>query len=134
MPDIEALLSEADPDLGRVVEAVIARSGRQRIGPSRATPFEALARAVVHQGVSGAAAAVAFARLRGAAAGALTPAGILAAPRASLTAAGLSGAKADVIRNLAGWFAANRRIAETLPALRDDEVWTPANLRVSGRD
>jgi len=104
------------------VEAVIARSGRQRIGPSRATPFEALARAVVHQGVSGAAAAVASARLRGAAAGALTPAGILAAPRASLTAAGLSGAKADVIRNLAGWFAANRRIAETLPALRDDEV------------
>ena len=63
---------------------------------------------------------MAFARLRGAA-GALTPAGILAAPRASLTAAGLSGAKADVIRNLAGWFAANRRIAETLPALRDDE-------------
>jgi hypothetical protein len=33
LPDIEAELAQADPALGRVIAAVIARIGRQRIRP-----------------------------------------------------------------------------------------------------
>ena len=54
---VEAELAQADPALGRVIAAVIARIGVQRIMPSRTTPFEALARAIVYQSVSGQAAA-----------------------------------------------------------------------------
>jgi hypothetical protein len=39
---IEDVLTAADPKLGRVIAAVIARIGRQTIVLSRATPFEAL--------------------------------------------------------------------------------------------
>jgi hypothetical protein len=45
---------------------VIARLGPQRIASSRTTPFEALARAVVYQSVSGKAAASIFARVNAA--------------------------------------------------------------------
>jgi DNA-3-methyladenine glycosylase II len=121
-PDIEAELSTADPRLGRAVKAVIARIGRQRITPSRASPFEALVRAVVYQSVSGKAAAAIFSRLNETVAGAITPAGILAQPPASLMAAGLSKSKTGSIRSLAEWFAANRTTAKVLAALPDDQV------------
>ena len=49
---IERRLSLADPALGRVIDAVIARIGPQRIAPSRAAPFEALVRAVVYQSIA----------------------------------------------------------------------------------
>ena len=62
-PKIESRLVLADPALGRTINAVIARLGPQRIPPSRTTPFEALARAIVYQSVSGKAAASIFARL-----------------------------------------------------------------------
>jgi 3-methyladenine DNA glycosylase/8-oxoguanine DNA glycosylase len=51
-----------------------------------------------------------------------TPAKILAMPQGSMMAAGLSRSKADAIRNLAAWFAANRKTAEALPELPDDDV------------
>jgi DNA-3-methyladenine glycosylase II len=122
MPDIEAELGQADPALGRVIAAVIARIGRQRITPSRAAPFEALARAIVYQSVSEKAAVAIFARLKGTVGGALTPVKILAMPQGSMMAAGLSKSKADAIRNLAAWFAANPKTAEALPELPDDDV------------
>jgi DNA-3-methyladenine glycosylase II len=123
-PDIEAELGQADPALGRVITAVVARIGRQRITPSRAAPFEALARAVIYQSVSTSAAAAIFARLNETVGGPLTPAKILAMPQGSIMAAGLSKSKADAIRNLAAWFAANRKTAEALPELPDDDVVT----------
>jgi DNA-3-methyladenine glycosylase II len=121
-PDIEAELSQADPKLGRVIDAVIARIGRQRVTPSRSSPFEALVRAVVYQSVSGKAAAAIFARLKETVDGAFTPAGILALPPDSLTAAGLSKSKMGSIRGLAEWFAANRGMAKALAALPDEQV------------
>src|SRR5271163_3337282 len=86
-PDIEALLSRADPALGRVIEAVYAKIGRQRILPSRASPFEALTRAIVYQSVSGNAAAAIFARLK-IVAGTLTPRRVTALTPAAIMSAG----------------------------------------------
>ncbi len=121
-PDIEEELIGADPDLGRVITAVVAKIGRQRIAPSRAAPFEALVRAIVYQSVSGKAAAAIFTRLKEAAGGAFAPAQILATPQAAIMAAGLSKSKTHAILGLAEWFAANRKIAKALRELPDDEV------------
>ena len=119
-PDIEALLSKADPALGRVIEAVRAKIGRQRIMPSRASPFEALTREIVYQSVSGNAAAI-FARLK-IVAGTLTPRRVTALTPAAIMSAGLSKAKTQAIRSLAEWSSANRRTAKALPTLPDKEV------------
>ena len=51
-PKIENRLALADPALGRLIDAVVARLGPQRIAPSRAAPFEALVRAVVYSEVA----------------------------------------------------------------------------------
>jgi DNA-3-methyladenine glycosylase II len=120
-PDIEALLSKADPALGRVIEAVRAKIGRQRIMPSRASPFGALTRAIVYQSVSGNAAAAIFARLK-IVAGTLTPRRVTALTPAAIMSAGLSKAKTQAIRSLAEWSSANRRTAKALPTLPDKEV------------
>jgi DNA-3-methyladenine glycosylase II len=119
---IERRLTAADPALGRVVAAVIARIGRQRIAPSRATPFQALVRAVVYQSVSGKAGALIFARLEAAAGKPLTPARIIAQQPKSLARAGLSSAKVRTIRGLAAWFASNVARAKALPTLSDREI------------
>jgi DNA-3-methyladenine glycosylase II len=119
---IERRLTRADPALGRVIAAVIARIGPQRIAPSRASPFEALVRAVVYQSVSGKAAASIFARLSGAVTKPLTPAKIAAARPRTLTNVGLSRAKARTVKELARWFASNRKLAKALPTLPDREV------------
>jgi 3-methyladenine DNA glycosylase/8-oxoguanine DNA glycosylase len=120
-PDIEALLSRADPALGRVIEAVCAKIGRQRIMSSRASPFEALTRAIVYQSVSGNAAAAIFARLK-IVAGTLTPGRVTALTPAAIVSAGLSKSKTQAILSLAEWFSANRRAAKALPMLSDEEV------------
>ena len=112
---IEGRLAAADPALGRVIDAVVARIGRQRIPPSRATPFEALVRAVVYQSVSGKAAASIFSRLKEIVGKPFTPSKIIAFRPQSLTRAGLSSAKARTIRSLAGWFAANPKLSKLLP-------------------
>jgi 3-methyladenine DNA glycosylase/8-oxoguanine DNA glycosylase len=77
---IEARLALADPALGRVIEAVIARIGPQRIAPSRATPFEALVRGVVYQSVSAKAAKSIFGRLKQTVMHPLTPSKVVALP------------------------------------------------------
>ncbi|HUC09577.1 MAG TPA: DNA-3-methyladenine glycosylase 2 family protein [Stellaceae bacterium] len=115
-------MASTDPALGRVIDAVIARIGPQRIAPSRTTPFEALVRAIVYQSVSGKAAASIFARLRSSADGPLTPAKILALPPPTLRQTGLSTAKAQTIGDLAAWFAAHRKLASALPTLADDQI------------
>jgi DNA-3-methyladenine glycosylase II len=119
---IEGRLAAADPALGRVIDAVVARIGRQRITPSRATPFEALVRGIVHQSVSGKAAASIFSRLKEIVGKPFTPSKVMAFRPQSLTRAGLSSAKARTIRSLAGWFAANPKLAKLLPTLPDDQM------------
>jgi hypothetical protein len=51
--DFDGELTTADPDLGSVIAAVVAGIGPRRITPSRAAPFEALARAIAYRSVSG---------------------------------------------------------------------------------
>jgi DNA-3-methyladenine glycosylase II len=121
-PKIETRLAVADPALGRVIDAVVARIGPQRIAPSRATPFEALVRAVVYQSVSGRAAASIFARLKERLTEPLTPSKVIAQRPQSLIKAGLSGAKVRTIREVAKWFASNRKLAKALATLPDDQV------------
>ena len=121
-PDIEVELAKTDPALGRVINAVIARIGGQRITPSRAAPFEALVRAIVYQSVSGNAAAVIFARLKQAVGGTISPEKILGMPEESIASVGLSKSKSRAVLNLAEWFAANRKTAKALPDLPDEEV------------
>jgi DNA-3-methyladenine glycosylase II len=121
---IEDALTAADPKLGRVIAAVIARIGRQTIVLSRATPFEALVRAIVYQSVSGKAAAAIFARLRQVVGKPLNPAKVLGLTERSISAVGLSTTKSRAVLNLAEWFAANHNTAKTLPDLSDEEVVT----------
>jgi DNA-3-methyladenine glycosylase II len=120
--DIEAALMKADPELGRVIKAIIARIGPLRVTRSRASPFEALAWAIVYQSVAAKAADTIFARLRQTSSGDLTPAAVLELKPESLRAIGLSTAKARYIRNLAEWFSANPNIARKLTSLADKEV------------
>ena len=120
--DIEKALARADPELGRAIAVVTARIGRQRISPSQTAPFESLVRAIVHQSVSGKAAATTFSRLREAFVGALTPSKILAKDDGFLATVGLSGTKTHTIRSLAEWFVANPETAKTLPEASSDDV------------
>jgi DNA-3-methyladenine glycosylase II len=122
MPVIERRLAEADPALGRVIAAVIARIGPQRVARSRASPFEALVRAVVYQSVSGKAAASIFARLSEVVTKPLTPSKILELRPQILMKVGLSRAKAQTIRELARWFMSNRKLAGAVPMLPDAEI------------
>ena len=119
---IENRLAATDPALGRVISAVIARIGPQRVAPSRTSPFEALVRAVVYQSVSGKAAAAIFARLSEVVTKPLTPSKILALRTHTLTKVGLSSTKTRTIRELARWFTSNRKLAKALRELPDDEV------------
>jgi DNA-3-methyladenine glycosylase II len=119
---IEDQLALADPALGGVIAGVVARIGPQRVASSRASPFEALVRAVVYQSVSGNAAASIFARLTAAVTPPLTPSKVVALRSQSLMKVGLSSTKARTIRELARWFTANRELAESLPTLPDNEI------------
>jgi DNA-3-methyladenine glycosylase II len=121
-PHFEKALAIADPKLGRVIVAVIARIGRQQIIPSRTTPFEALVRAVVYQSISGKAAGAMFARLQLEVGKPFNPTRLLRMTERSISAVGLSKVKSETIRNLAGWFTANRKIAKALPHLPDEDV------------
>jgi DNA-3-methyladenine glycosylase II len=119
---IEQRLSRADPALGRVIAAVNARLGRQRIRPSEASPFESLVRAVVYQGVSGKAAATIFARLKTGLSGTVRPAVVTKKTSAGLVSVGLSGSKARAIRGLADWFCDNPATARRLTQLPDEKI------------
>lgn len=79
------------------------RHGVPRIGPGAppARRFEALSRAIVHQQLAGAAAATIWGRLLATVGDPFTPEALLATPPAELRAAGLSGAKAAAVTDLA---------------------------------
>jgi DNA-3-methyladenine glycosylase II len=118
----EEWLISADPALGSVIAAVSARIGPQAIKPSKASPFEALVRAVVHQSVSGKSAAVVFARLKERLGGNFRPKKLARQSTSLLTAAGLSGSKARTVRELALWFCTHPVLARRFKGLSDDAI------------
>lgn len=92
-------LAARDPELGVLIERVGPFSLEPK--PTRST-FEALARSIVFQQLSGKAASTIWGRFEAAhPRGRPTPEALLALPESALRAAGLSGAKARAVRDLA---------------------------------
>ncbi len=117
--DALAHLRSKDPRLAPVIE----RHGHPTIAP-RKDPVQSLARAIVSQQLSGKAADTIWGRFV-----ALYPKGkfpapdtILATPDEKLRAAGLSGAKAAAIKDLARHVIEKKVVPAKLPKLTDEEV------------
>jgi DNA-3-methyladenine glycosylase II len=112
-------LTSVDPKLGRIIEAV----GPCTLLPDRrGTHFSHLARSIVYQQLTGAAAATIHARVIAAAGGDLTADSVQALPEATLRAAGLSQAKTRALHDLAARVADGRLTLDGLEAMSDDEI------------
>jgi DNA-3-methyladenine glycosylase II len=124
-----AHLERADPRLAAVVRAV----GPCRFAPrAEGTHFEALARAVVFQQLSGKAAGTIHARFHALYGGrAPEPAELLATPDDRLRAAGLSRQKIGYLRDLAARVDAGDVPLHAVDAMSDDEALA-ALTRVKG--
>jgi DNA-3-methyladenine glycosylase II len=96
-PAAAAILAERDPVLRRLVE----ETGLPRVRPPAESHFAALVRAIVYQQLAGAAARAIHGRLIDAMGGDVSPARLLALPATALRSAGLSGAKAASLQDLA---------------------------------
>jgi DNA-3-methyladenine glycosylase II len=132
MPDTRravAHLKRADPTLA----AVIARVGPCRFEPrAEGTHFEAVARAIVYQQLSGKAAGTIHGRFHALYGGrAPEPDELLATPDDRLRGAGLSRQKVGYLRDLAGRVAAGDVPLGRVELLGDDEV-IAALTRVKG--
>ena len=124
-----AHLKRVDPRMAAVVRAV----GPCRFAPRvEGTHFEALARAIVYQQLSGKAAGTIHGRFHALYGGrAPEPAELLATPDESLRAAGLSRQKIGYLRDLAARVAANDVPLDAVHAMTDDEI-VAALTRVKG--
>lgn len=113
-------LRRVDPVLAEVI---------RRVGPCRfeqrnnGTHFEALARAIVYQQLSGSAAATIHGRVA-AALGGITPEAVLAAADAPLRTAGLSRQKIGYMRDLAGRVGSGELDLRRVEELPDEAVIT----------
>jgi methylated-DNA-[protein]-cysteine S-methyltransferase len=105
---VEALRA-ADPKLAKVIDRVGAYAMQKQTAK---TTFEALARSIVYQQLSGKAASTIFGRVIDAIGGTLSPEAILKASDETLRAAGLSRSKTLSIRDLA-----EKTIAGKIPSL-----------------
>jgi DNA-3-methyladenine glycosylase II len=112
-------LAAADPGL----VPLIAQHGPPTYAPTR-DPVLSLARAIVHQQLSGKAAATIWDRVLGLYPRRRFPAArtIIATPDAKLRAAGMSGAKAAALKDLARHVVEKRLVPSRLPAATDEEV------------
>lgn len=120
--DAETALRAADPRLGRLIDAVIERAGRQRfVASPAASHFEALTRSIIYQQLSGKAAATIYGRVVAAVGGSVVPESILATSDEILRAAGLSTAKARYVRALADAATGGLDFA-TIASLPDEAV------------
>jgi DNA-3-methyladenine glycosylase II len=120
--DIEKRLMRADPLLGRIIDAVVSRVGRQRPPRSRATPLQSLIRAVIYQRMAAAAAATIYKKLGMRLEDNFAARKVLALSMPALRSTGLSAPKAQYVRNLAQWFAANPARARSLSSLSDEAI------------
>jgi DNA-3-methyladenine glycosylase II len=114
-----AHLRSSDPRLVPVID----RHGHPTIAP-RKDPVQSLARAIVSQQLSGKAADTIWGRFLAIypASRFPAPAAIVATPDATLRAAGLSGAKAAAIKDLARHVIEKKVVPARLPKLTDEEV------------
>ena len=116
----ERILSERDPVMGRII-AAHGRCGLARA--QREDPFIAMVEAIVWQQLSGKAAATIYGRVLDLLPNrALTPAALLAVPRPTLRAAGLSNAKVAYVCDLATQVAAGTVHLDALDTLDDEAV------------
>lgn len=126
-----AVLAEADPLLGRVIE----QAGPCALAPRPMEgPFEALMRSIVYQQLSGKAAATIYGRVCALfdGEGAPAPAAVLAASEETLRGAGLSRAKTAAVRDLA-----DKTLSGVVPPLdtlreMDDDAIVERLTRVRG--
>jgi len=95
--DAAAILAELDPVLRRL----LAEAGPPDVRPPAESHFAALVRSILYQQLAGSAAAAIHGRLINALDGEVTPARLLSLPADALRTAGLSGAKAASLRDLA---------------------------------
>jgi DNA-3-methyladenine glycosylase II len=119
-PAAAAILAGRDPVLRRLV----AQAGPPRLHAATEGNFGMLVRAIVYQQLAGAAAAAIHGRLITALDGEVTPERLLALPDGALRSAGLSGRKAETLRDLATKVVEGTVVLD-LPGLRresDDEV------------
>jgi DNA-3-methyladenine glycosylase II len=114
-----AHLRAADPKLAPLIDA----HGPPTIAPGR-DPVFSLARAIVSQQLSGKAASTIFGRFLALYPKSAFPAAakILATPDAKLREAGLSGAKAAAIKDLARHVVEKKLVPAKLPQLTDPEI------------
>ena len=109
-------LSATDPVLGAIIR------GHPRIAlRPRADAFHTLARAIVGQQISVKAADSVWMRLRGAC-GEVSPRSVMRRRATTLRGCGLSGRKAEYLRDLAAHFADGHVDQARLSAMSDDEV------------
>jgi DNA-3-methyladenine glycosylase II len=120
--DIEGRLTHADPELGRLIEAVVSRVGRQRPPKSKATPLQSLIRAVIYQRMAATAADTIYKRLSERLTGDFFARNVLRLSVPTLRSVGLSADKAAYVRNLAQWFADNPAKAKSLSSLSDEAI------------
>lgn len=117
---IERALAASDPRLGALIDRVVAHRGLRRFGASSArSHFEALARSIVYQQLSGRAAATIYRRFAEALGGEITPGAIMAVEDEALRRAGLSAGKARYVRALAEAVAEERLDLEHASGLSD---------------
>ena len=115
----ERKLAKLDPVLARLIR----ESGPCTLGtPTPGTTMVTLARSIVFQQLAGRAASVIHGRFVNAIGGKVTPDAVLATPFETLRAAGLSGAKATSIIDLANAHKDGRINTRKIPKMSDDEV------------
>src|SRR3954468_19047034 len=117
--DAEAELAGRDP----VLAGIIATTGPCTLG-RRGFPshFEALCRSIVFQQLAGKAAQAIWLRFRALVPGTLTAEAVLAVDEAALRGAGLSGAKARSITDLAAHVADGRVHLQRTARMSDDDI------------
>ncbi len=117
-----ATISGRDQAMGRAVEAVGActLTRRRHLGGT----FGALARSILYQQLAGQAAAAIHARFVVLCGGRPTPEAVLATSVESLRAAGLSGAKAASVRDLASHVQSGSLRLDRLSGMEDEEIVT----------
>lgn len=113
-----AELAVRDPVMARLVAEV----GPPRLGPSRRSPFEALARSICFQQLSGRAAATIYARFEEAVGAPVTPLAVLDTPLEELRRAGLSAAKTLSIVDLAAKVVGGTVPLDDAAGLSDEEL------------
>lgn len=118
--EVVAAFAALDP----VMAALAERHGPPRLGGRRTgvTRFEQLAEAIAYQQLAGQAAASIWGRVRGLAEGAFTPEAVLALGPDALRGAGLSGAKAASLLDLAAKAGDGTVRLERIGRCSDEEV------------